>query len=207
MKTLIFVLLVILLDFLCGCSTITPSFEKIDTKLMAEARANSWAEQPIIDVLPEGGPKLALKKLNDSVEVELGAPPDPAKARDYGLSLLKGDAAAWIIANGETKSDSILATERDALKAQLTDLGKKYEVEHNKNIVTRIWEWAIGTIGLGGIIALCVLFPALLPILGLIAKYAINLVLSVITGIENWVVGEISSMAHKQPTTQTGVTK
>lgn len=74
-----------------------------------------------------------------------------------------------------------IEAEREKLRDQLVDLGKKYEAEHNKSIITRIWEWTMGTIGIGGIIALCVLFPPALPILG---------------SMLSWLIGCIPQLAH-----------
>lgn len=52
----------------------------------------------------------------------------------------------------------------EELEAKLLDYGQKYEAEKNKNIVKKVWQWSLSTLGIGGIIALCVFFPFLIPI-------------------------------------------
>lgn len=52
--------------------------------------------------------------------------------------------------------------ERDAA---LMELGEKYETERKKSLWLRIKTAAIGTFGLGGLIALCIFCPAVIPIL------------------------------------------
>lgn len=73
-----------------------------------------------------------------------------------------------------------------ALKAQqqINDVNAekaaKYDEEHRQNIIKRVWHWAIATLGIGGIIALCVFCPALIPVFGRIVA---------------WIVGKIPSLA------------
>lgn len=47
-------------------------------------------------------------------------------------------------------------------ESQLQDLGRKYEEERATKLRTRIKRWLIGTLGVGGVIALLVCFPALI---------------------------------------------
>lgn len=69
----------------------------------------------------------------------------------------------------QEKSD--LQTQLRAKDDALIEMGKKYEAEKNKSIMKRIWHWAIGTLGIGGIVALFVFFPALaVPLLPIAAR-------------------------------------
>lgn len=52
--------------------------------------------------------------------------------------------------------------ERDAA---LMELGAQYEAEKNKSLWRRIKTSIIGTLGLGGLVALCIFCPAVIPIL------------------------------------------
>lgn len=67
--------------------------------------------------------------------------------------------------------------ELDKINAELQKMGKLYEEERNKNIVSRIWNWAIGTFGLIGGIAFIIFCPAIaLPILGFLLKTIIGMI-------------------------------
>lgn len=57
---------------------------------------------------------------------------------------------------------------------RLAVLGAVHEQEQNESIVRRAWRWLWATLGLGGIVAVCVLVPGLLPVLGRIAAWAIG---------------------------------
>jgi hypothetical protein len=75
--------------------------------------------------------------------------------------------------------DAMADAELARLKA-LAELGAKYEKEHNQSIVKRTWHWLIATFGIGGVIALCVFFPAIIPIIGRVL---------------GWIVGKIPALA------------
>jgi hypothetical protein len=63
---------------------------------------------------------------------------------------------------------------------KLVGLGIQKEQEKNRSLLRRLWGWAISTFGIGGLIALCVLCPAMIPILGRLLA---------------WVVGKIPALA------------
>lgn len=67
------------------------------------------------------------------------------------------------------------AAERAALLLRLQEMGAKYEAEKNKSIVRRVWGWLTGLIGIGGVIALMVLCPALIPIFGRLLGMVVSL--------------------------------
>lgn len=78
------------------------------------------------------------------------------------------------------KEKAALEAKLRETEASLIEMGKKYEAERNKHIVRRVWEWAIGTLGLGGLIVLCVFCPAVIPLIG---------------SIIGWIVGKIPALA------------
>lgn len=64
--------------------------------------------------------------------------------------------------------------ERANYQAKLLEMGAKYEAEHNKSIVRRFWGWLISTLGIGGIIALCVFCPAVIPIFARLIGWVVS---------------------------------
>ncbi len=78
------------------------------------------------------------------------------------------------------KERSALNERLQATEARLVEMGKLYEAEKNKNIVKRVWHSLVATLGIGGVIALCVFFPAIIPVL-------INCV--------GWLVGKVPQLA------------
>lgn len=62
----------------------------------------------------------------------------------------------------------------------LLKLGAIKEAEQNKSIISRIWGWGLATFGIGGVIALCIFCPFLIPIF---------------TQIIAWIIARIPSIA------------
>jgi hypothetical protein len=60
------------------------------------------------------------------------------------------------------------------------DEGVQGGAERNTHIVKRFWRWLIGSLGIGGVIALCVFCPAVIPLL---------------VSLMSWVVGKVPSLA------------
>jgi len=56
--------------------------------------------------------------------------------------------------------------EVNARTEELVNKGILYEEEHKKKTWEKVWSWAKGTLGIGGIIALVLLCPAIIPIFG-----------------------------------------
>lgn len=65
-------------------------------------------------------------------------------------------------------------TEKAAYEAKLLDYGAKYEEQRNRSILRRFWGWLVSTLGVGGIIALCVFCPAAIPILLRVVAWVVN---------------------------------
>ena len=74
------------------------------------------------------------------------------------ISLLEKDVSQF---RKEKQHNEIVLDER---AKELIKLGKLYEEEHKEKIWKRAWTWAVSTLGIGGVIALAVLFPAIIPI-------------------------------------------
>lgn len=62
----------------------------------------------------------------------------------------------------------------EVLNKKIEQIAEKAEKENNSNILKRFWAWTLGTLGIGGIIALCIFFPALIPILISLARTIIS---------------------------------
>lgn len=60
-------------------------------------------------------------------------------------------------------------------QARLAEMGRLYEAEKNRNIVKRVWRWAVATFGVGGVIALMVFFPFLIPIFTRIVGWIVSM--------------------------------
>jgi hypothetical protein len=67
------------------------------------------------------------------------------------------------------------AAERAALLLKLQEMGAKYEAEKNKSVLHRVWGWLTGLIGVGGVIALMVFCPALIPVFGRILAWVVSM--------------------------------
>lgn len=98
--------------------------------------------------------------------------PLPRNRIDVPALLTNGPAAVAAYAT-QIKGIDILLSRQAELEAELRakegrliEMGAKYEAEKNKNIVARVWHWSLGTLGIGGIIALMFFFPFLIPIFG-----------------------------------------
>lgn len=76
-----------------------------------------------------------------------------------------------------SNQESQWITERNRLMAQLREYGTKYEAERNKHIISRIWQWGIGTFGLAGFIAICVFCPAIgIPVITRLIAWSAELI-------------------------------
>jgi hypothetical protein len=72
------------------------------------------------------------------------------------------------------QAQSKLVSQEREQAATLQAKGALYEQEHNSGIISRIWKWSIGTLGIGGLIALCVFFPAAIPIMGQLIGWLVS---------------------------------
>lgn len=122
-------------------------------------------------------------------------------ARDQqieGMPMLRIDAAGILASNQQamatlknryTTQDSLLqernqlTSELEMTRSALVELGKKYEGEKNQSTIRKVWKWALGTLGIGGMIALVIFFPAILPILGGIVGWIVKM----LPGVAKWI--------------------
>jgi hypothetical protein len=174
-----------------GCTHFRGRQERAERKVDAnraaldeESRALTTA---VVDVLSRAETNcfpaqiaLELAKQDQSIE---GIP----ALRIDADALLARDASAWEELRERERYQRKLLRDRvdlenrlRAAEAQLIELGGRYEAEHNASVVKRFWRWLLATFGIGGIVALCVFCPAVIPIVGRVAS---------------WVVGKVPSLA------------
>ncbi len=72
------------------------------------------------------------------------------------------------------KQKASLEEQRNTYIDDLVDKGQKYEEEQKKNWLSRLWQWSLGTLGIGGMILLVVLCPAALPLVGSLVSFVIG---------------------------------
>jgi hypothetical protein len=71
--------------------------------------------------------------------------------------------------------------------------GQEAEKAKARSAWRRLWAWSIGTLVLGGTIALCVFFPAIIPILGQLLGWIVGMV----PQLANWL-GVVSVKAYQR---------
>lgn len=175
-------LLILLL--LCSCSYFGKKETKVqksialsNDKITEESKALTTGVVDALSVAPTNPPtNLALTLAKHDQQLE-------------GLPTQRIDVSSILALNQEAIKaldkrlgyQETLLREKDALQAKLeaqqaklVEMGKLYEEEKNRNIVKRIWRWGLSTLGLGGIIALCVLCPAVVPIIGRIFGWLVS---------------------------------
>jgi hypothetical protein len=88
--------------------------------------------------------------------------------------------ARFLLVSKLVEEKKELQDELNIIKEKLIAKGQEKEREDNKNIIKKVWAWAISTLGIGGIIALCVFFPFLIPIFGSILSFIVGKIPSLI---------------------------
>jgi hypothetical protein len=169
-----------------GCSTTFKKLPKTQARISEAARQEAQATRMAVDrVRQDVSAALALSpsnaplasadgssglayRLAGRTEALVGAPANYQAARVDAL--LSTNAAGRALAvEQERDRDALMAVDMEAKRDQETILiekGRLYEMEQNKSIVRRLWTWATRTVGLGGLIAICFLFPAVIPVVG-----------------------------------------
>jgi len=146
-------------------------------KLDEEARTLTTALVDVLALAPTNQHvSLALDLAQHAQQIE-GI---PTQRMDVNALLAEQDAA-WDALKTRYQIQNSLLTQKAALTAKLRDseaklieMGKLYEAEKNRSIVKRIWHLTIGTLGIGGVIALCVFCPALIPLGGAFVSWLIG---------------------------------
>lgn len=167
-----------------GCTFKRGTLEKVesavarnDRGLQEESRALTTA---VVDVLSVGPTnehsQLALEFARQDQLIE-GMPLE----RIDVAGILAGHADAVRSYETRIKLQDELLKERTALAAKLKNaeqeliaMGRLYEAEKNKGVLRRIWTWGLGTLGVGGMIALAVIFPAVIPLLGSLVSWLVG---------------------------------
>ena len=181
---IVFTALAVLLNVGCSWSSggrarSQGALGRVREDLLEESRALTTGA---LDLLAQGldaetnsPPELAKRLLQRNQEI-MGAP----QRRIDVEALVAQDAAAWDEYRLRMDRQRHLLEERARLARELREkedklieLGTKYEEERRRSILKRVWHWAIGTFGLGGLIAVCVLCPAVLPLFGRLAAYLV----------------------------------
>jgi hypothetical protein len=75
-----------------------------------------------------------------------------------------------------------------AVNAENAEKAAKWDELQKKNFLKRFWGWLTATIGIGGIIALCVLFPPAIPIL----MQGVGFIVRLVPSLYKWL-GVVSS--------------
>lgn len=140
---------------------------KSNEQLAEQSRALTTAVVDSLAAAPQNPPtNLARRFAIANQEIE-GLPVHRIPA----TAALAGDArAAADIEDRFTEIDSLRAHNKQLAQAlrdrdaALMELGTRYEAERNKSLWRRIKTAVAGTLGLGGLIALCILCPAVIPI-------------------------------------------
>lgn len=176
--------ILVLMLALSGCSYNATNRAKVDKQLSQATSGLDEASRELttgaldsLDYAPSNAPvELArdLLKFNQGIS---GVPTD----RIDVLGVLATNSAAVADLDARLSRYAGLIEEQkrlqgriEELEGRLIDMGAKYEAERNKSIVKRIWHWTIGTLGVGGLIALAIFCPAVLPILGAIVGKAVG---------------------------------
>lgn len=154
-----------------------------DTRKFAKASVDAIQ---IVHALAPANPPLAFVNA-----LAIGIKYGELTLRGVGLPVVSVDVAGEVrgdkvaVAEAiklEKASDLNMAARNELAEAELerlrrlATLGEKAENERNQNIVKRVWKWSIATFGVGGLIALCVFFPVIIPILGRILGWIVSLV-------------------------------
>ena len=170
--------------FFCGCTFARSGKDKAAAKhdgnaaaLNEESRALTSAAKDALDFAPTNPPvTLAKQFLARDQQIE-GLPVE----RIDVAALLAGNAAAVKLLEQRFAAQDELLRDRAELQVKLTaanerlqEMGRLYEAEKNKSVVRRVWAWLTGIFGIGGLIALVVLCPAVLPLFGTLASWLIG---------------------------------
>jgi hypothetical protein len=178
------------LFFVAGCAHKTASRARADKvltqsneRLAEESRALTTAVVDSLNAAPQNPPtNLARRFAIADQEIE-GLP----LKRIPATAALAGDAKAaediedrFTEINGLRAHNKQLAQALRERDAALMELGMQFEAEKKKSLWFRIKSAAIGTFGLGGLIAVCVFCPAVIPI---------------VTRALAWIIGKVPQLA------------
>lgn len=177
--------LILAVALLCGCTAVKKRFNRLvnqqsrlQAELTEESRTLTTAVVDTLSIAPTNpATSLALDLARQDQTIE-GAPIDRIDVK----ALLAGEAQATNhLAARFDRERNLLAQNKQVqeqlrqAETRLIEMGHLYEKERNRGIVKRIWHWGISTLGIGGVIALCVLCPTAIPLLGAVLGWVVKM--------------------------------
>lgn len=193
MNKILFIIIIFIVPFL-GCSYFAKNLKKTDIQIEERLKENNTAAKIANEVTARkiSETKIAidaddLQKGKLTIEGAEAANSITAEflRRNQNLMGLPIHDQTQIINNllstnktirqAEEQRQNIKETQEENWRAKIQELetklqamGEKYEQEKNKSIIKRIWAWGGFTLVFGGIIALMVFFPPLIPVVTMI---------------------------------------
>lgn len=183
MKKILAISLAVLLT---GCASSVSKLAKIMRSDNESEKINATGVVDALDQVPSEHKVAAVtvaSRLAKDLQVIEGLPTS-AQRLDV-TRLIANDEGEWRKVNDRQAKDAKNSLERRSIEERLIDLGVQKEQENHKNLFRRILFWGVSTFGLGGMIALCVFFPFLIPIF-----------LKLIGMVISWLVGAVPSLIH-----------
>lgn len=167
--------------------------QEIDAKIVHAAALNVAATGMALKTAPNTNLSVRVATQFNEKAALLLPTPAYAEVKDYGqivAGLTSQNAEervkAQTLLDGKDGQIALLQSQRaeeaaklDTLEKKLLDLGNEYEKERNKSWWTRIY----ATLGIGGIIALCVCFPVAIPIVGNLLGSLVNTIPSLASAL------------------------
>lgn len=167
-----------------GCTFARGKADKVEAQtganaaaLTEESRALTTGAKDALDLAPTNAPvNLAKRFLARDQQIE-------------GLPVERIDVAALLATNLQAmallerrfgaqdellRERAELAVKLEAANSRLQEMGRRYEAEKNRSVVRRVWGWLTGIFGVGGLIALVILCPAVLPVLGGLVSFVVG---------------------------------
>lgn len=157
---------------------ITGQLAGVESRVQEESKALTTAGVDTLSQAPTNEWTALALELARKDQLLEGLP----KERIDVAGVLNGDEVAVRALAERYRIQAQLIQEKAAVEAKLREtesrlieMGKKYEEEKNRSIWKRIWRWSLGTLGLGGMIALCVFCPVVIPIFARAAAWIVSL--------------------------------
>jgi len=140
-----------------------------DTYMAEEAKSMTTAALDALQRAPTNAPVNMAKAFLERDQQILGL---PVQRIDVD-SLLASNRVAiddlrrrFDVQQARFEERASIQRELKEVNDRLAEMGKLYEQEKAKHVWRRIWEWAIGTLGFGGLIAIVIFCPVVIPIIG-----------------------------------------
>lgn len=167
--------------------------QEMDEKTVRAAALNVAATGMALKTAPNTNLSVRVATQFNEKAALLLPTPEYQEVRDYskivaGLTseIQSEREKAQVALDGKDDQIALLQSQRaeeaaklSALEKKLVDLGNEYEKERNKSWWTRIYS----TLGIGGLIALCVCFPVAIPIIGNLLGSLVNAVPSLASAV------------------------